>query len=374
MDPSPFGRREALRHLGTAGAAGLALASLPRAAAAQSELTGIASRGGWQFPQPNPVIKAGDFRNRALWNDPHVMRDGQTYLMYMTTSVNAPFKPPVLPFRFTSPDGFAWTMAPDTPLLSPDGTPFASLETPSVVRLGPTWHMFFTGILAKPNPAPMAIGHARSSDGITWTVTPQPVLAATGRITDWNGFLVGEPGAIVRNNRILVYFSAVGARPGGTPPSAQSIGLAITTDGTTFSAPRRVLEQAPVYPPARNFVGYSTPMPFELGGKVHLVYDVAINRPGGDPEWQQVALHHAVSADGETGWVQDDKPLLTRDDFPWTGGEIRSPSILVENGTIRMWFAGHGSRPQLGQMIGRGFKGGEFGIGYASRPATDLMP
>lgn len=371
------GRRRVLKFMSMTALAGLGVTGvgvLACGAPVDPGPVGIPSVGGWSFPRPNPVIKAGDFLPRALWNDPHVMRVGDQYLMYMTTSVSEPFKPPVLPFRATSPDGFAWTLAPATPLLSPAGTPFASLETPSVVRFRGQWHMFVTGVFAKPNPAPFGIGHAVSDDGIVWRVTPQPVITATGNMPDWNGFLVGEPGAIVWKDRILVYFSAVGARQGGGPSAAQTIGLAVTTDGVKFSAPRRVLQQSQTYPPGRHFAGYSTPMAFAVGNRLHLVYDVAISRSGMDPEWQQVALHHAVAiGDGESEFQQDEKPLLTRDDFPWTGGEIRSPSVLVEGDTLRMWFAGHARRPELGALIRRGFVGSEFGIGYATRPVATLQ-
>ena len=371
-----FGRRGMLGWAGLSAVAGIGTAGLVQCSAentADARPLGLTSRGGWAFPQPNPIIKAGDMRSQGLWNDPCVLHDGTSYIMYLTSSTSAPFKPPVLPFRAVSPDGLAWSLSPATPLLSPAGTPFASLETPSVVRFRGAWHMFFTGIMARPNPAPMSVGHAVSADGITWKVTPQPVLTATGKITDWNGYLVAEPGAIVWKDRMLVYFAAIGARPGGNPPQAQSIGLAITTDGVTFGPPSRVLEQAPLYPPSRGFIGYSTPMAFALGNKVHLVYDVAVNWTGDDPEWQQVALHHAVSnRDGEGDFVQDAAPLMTRDDFDWTGGEIASPTVLVEGSKLHMWFAGHVHKSQLGPLIRRGISGREFGIGYATRPAADF--
>jgi hypothetical protein len=333
---------------------------------------GLHGAGGWTFPSPNPVIKAGDFRPRALWNDPCVLLEGGLYVMYMTTSTEAPFQPPVLPFRATSKDAQSWTLSPETPLMTPAGTPFASLETPSVVRFHGTYHMYVTGVYAHPSPAPMAVGHAQSPDGINWTVTPAPVIAATGDPRDWNGYLVGEPGAIVRNDRVFVYFSAVGARPGGAPPQMQTIALAESSDGVTFAPAKIVLRQSATYPAERGFVGYSTPAAFELKGRVHLVYDVALYRRSGDPDWQQVALHHAVSANGEDGFVQDDAPWMTRDDFPWTSGEILAPTVLIDGPVARLWFAGHVRRAELGPMIRRGIAGGEFGIGYAVRPAADL--
>ena len=341
--------------------------------AEESVPLGLRSSGGWTFPLPNPVIKAGDFRPKGLWNDPCVIRSGGQYIMFMTTSVDAPFQPPVLPFRAVSNDAQTWTLSPETPLMTASGTVFASIETPSVVLFHGVWHMYFTGIYARPDPAPMAIGHAQSPDGINWTVTPGPVLTGTGRASDWNGILVGEPGAIVRDDRIFVYFSALGARPGGQPPQLQTIGLAKTADGTTFGPAVMVLGQNATYPPEKGFAGYSTPAAFEIGGRLHLVYDVALYRRNADPEWQQVALHHAVSTrDGETDFVQDAAPWLTREDFSWTSGEILAPVVLVDGATLRLWFAGHVRKSELGPLIRRGFSGGEFGIGYATRPVADL--
>jgi hypothetical protein len=334
---------------------------------------GLHSSGGWTFPLPNPVIKAGDFRAKALWNDPCVVRSGGQYIMFMTTSVDAPFQPPILPFRAVSNDGQTWTLSPETPLMTAAGTAFVSLETPSVVLFHGVWHMYFTGIYAKPDPSPMAIGHAQSADGINWTVTPGPVIAATGKASDWNGILVGEPGAIVRDDHIFVYFSALGARSSGQPPQLQTIGLAKTADGTTFGPAVTVLGQNATYPPEKGFAGYSTPAAFEINGRIHLVYDVALYRRSADPDWQQVALHHAVSPrDGETDFIQDAEPWLTREDFPWTSGEILAPVVLIDGTTLRLWFAGHVRKSDLGPLIRRGISGGEFGIGYATRPVADL--
>jgi len=336
----------------------LLLALMPRMATAAS--------GAWTAYSTAPIIQAGDFRHQALWNDPCVLKAGKNYVMYMTTSTGAPFQPPVLPFRAVSGDGVHWKLAPAAPLLTPKGTPFASIETPSVVKFGNQYHMFFTGIYAAPQGAPMAIGHAQSADGVHWTATPAPVLQATGAPQDWNGYAVGEPGAVVYNGKIYVYFTATAARKSGAPPQEQSIGLATTTDGLHFSAPQRVLQQTSHWPAARGYAGYSTPAAYVQDGRVHLMYDVAHFKTGGNPEWQQVALEHAVStSDGTKGFVEDDKPVFTRADFSWTSGEILAPAALVDGSSVKLWFAGHVKNDDLALLIRRDFSGPEFGIGYA---------
>jgi len=342
-----------------------------RAEDARSRASGPA---GWTQPFKNPVIKAGDLRSQALWNDPDVHKENGLYIIYMTTSVEEPFKPPVLPFRAVSRDGFRWKLEPETPLVTTAGTPFASIETPSVVKFRNQYHMFFTAVYKNPPSAPkdFAIGHAQSPDSIHWTIDSEPVLTATGNVSDWNGYIVSEPGAIVRGNQIFVYFCATGGRASGHPPQLQAIGLAKTQDGKHFSPPVSVLGQSPLYPPEQGYTGYSTPSAFELNGKIHLVYDVAQYKDDADPNWQQVALQHAVSPDGETNFVQDQKPIFTRGDFSWAGGEVIGPSALVDGGEVKLWFAGHVPVNELGRLIQNNFSGEDFGIGYAVRSLSDF--
>jgi hypothetical protein len=169
-----------------------------------------------------PVLPAGALRPRALWNDPSLLRTPDGYAMYLTTSMGEPFQPPVLPFRAVSRDGRRWSLSPATPLLDPRGGPYASIETPSVVRFAGRYWMAFTGIYPKADPTPMAIGLAVSDDGVKWRVARWTLLRATGGASDWNGYLVGEPGAVVWQGRLHIYFSAVGARAEGGRRASRS--------------------------------------------------------------------------------------------------------------------------------------------------------
>lgn len=330
----------------------------------------MTAQNGWTVSD-SPQVPAGSLMDRALWNDPSVVKDGGRYLLYMTSSTKEPFKPPVLPFLATSDDGKTWSLTSDRPLLSAEGGPYVSVETPSVVRFRGEWHMFFTGIYGNPDPTPMAIGHAVSRDGRRWQVREWTVLRATGAPTDWNSYLVGEPGAVVVNGRLHVYFSAVGAREGGGPP-LQSIGLITSGDGRNFDNPRRVLGQGPNYPASQGFAGYSSPAAIVRNGNVEVYYSVAHWQKGGNPEWKQVAVHRAVSRDGLGNFVEDSRPILVRDSDGWTSGEVLAPSVLVDDGKVKVWFGGHVRNDDLGPLIRRGFSGPEFGIGYATIPAGQL--
>jgi hypothetical protein len=320
---------------------------------------------GWTVSRDAPVIAAGSQRPQGLWNDPSPLRTADGYSLYMTTSTGAPFNPPVLPFRAVSRDGAHWVLSPATPLLSPAGGPYASIETPSVVRFAGQYWMAFTGVYAAPDPSPMAIGMAVSPDGIAWKIANWTLVKATGGATDWNGYLVGEPGLVVRGDQLFLYFSAVGARESGPP--AQSIGLVRSHDGVTFDAPLQVLTQGPLYPATSGYAGYSSPAALADGDGIDLFYSVAHVRKGADPEWQQVAIHHARSTDG-VHFKEDAAPLLTRASTRWTDGEILAPGPLRDGEQIRLWFGGHVANPRLGPLIQRGIAGPEFGIGIATLP------
>ena len=123
----------------------------------------------------------------------------------------------------------------------------------------------------------------------------------------------------------------------GLANSLQVVGV-MTFDGITWSTPELAFKpDQTVYPRASNWVGYSTPNAVVIAGKVHVFVDVANDGSG---NWTQVALHHASSADGLTGWTQDAAPIRRLTDFTWTAREIRSPAAFLDGTTLRLYFAG----------------------------------
>lgn len=335
------------------------------------------AKSKWSAHPGNPIIAAGDLREKGLWNDPHVMKlDDGTYVMYMTTSIQEPFKPPILPFRAVSRDGVSWKLDPQTPLLTTTGTPYVTLETPSVVRFKGKWHMYYMGVLPPGSVPASHVGHAISDDGINWRHAPNgtKLVAATGNVEDWNGFLVSEPGAVIFRDKLHLYFAALGERPGLKPPQLMTIGLVTSADGETFDKPRRVLSHnETLYPPSKGYAGYATVSGIVHKDKLHLFYNVISNLKLSGSDIDQVALHHAVSDDGETKWREDSSPIYLREDFDWTAGGIISPSVLVENGKVRMWFAGHMPKESFAKLMLNGWKGRQFGIGYTETPIANLI-
>jgi len=57
---------------------------------------------------------------------------------------------------------------------------------------------------------------------------------------------------------------------------------------------------------------------------MHLFYDVA------EDPFVQTKIHHAVSNDGVTNFVQDNQEVFDRSMFSFTTSEINGPSSLLD--------------------------------------------
>jgi len=291
-----------------------------------------------------PEIQLDDGFAGADWNDPHMIKVGAQYWLYASSNLGLAAPPsPVQIYRFTSNDAATWTLDPVTPVLTVTAGQWdqGGNETPAVVYFGGQYHMFWTGY---PDAWPgldafnFRIGHATSPDGITWTKDATFLLGPSNLPGDFAEYIVGEPGPVVLNDTLYLYFTAVGV-DAGLAASLQTIGVMTSADGSTWSAPVQAFKpDQTVYPRGANWVGYSTPNAVVIAGQVHVFVDVA--NDGFPDGWTQAALHHAWSADGLTGWTQDPAPLRRLTDFAWTAREIRSPSAFLDGLTLRLHFAG----------------------------------
>lgn len=285
------------------------------------------------------------------YNDPHVLKVGSDYWMYASSTDNFDF--PVLLYRLTATDAATFTRNPSAPILEPDPGQWdgGGVETPAVVYFNSKYHLFWTGYPIEVG-APgydvldFRIGHATSDDGVTWTRDPgNPVVAPSSELgTDlpednWYYFIVGEPGPVVYNGKIYLYFTAVGADVDlGT--SLQVVGLTTSDDGLTWSHPQLALKpDQHLWLRGDGWVGYSTPNAAVIGSRVHLFYDVAYDPTG--TNWKQIRLHHSSSPNGETGWRQDAMAMAHAGEQPWNTDEVRSSNAFVDGSILRFYYAGH---------------------------------
>jgi len=311
---------------------------------------------------PSPVLSMGDLVTNGTWNDPHVIKVGSQYVMYV--SADHGFDQNIETYRLVSSNGSNWTLSPSAPVFSKASGVAdwdrKSVETPAVVLFKGTYYLFYTGYpLDLGDHLSYRIGYATSSDGISWTrQTPvTPLISPSGVAFDFHQFIVAEPAPVVVGDSLHLYFTAVGYDSGVAQP-LQTIGFIKTTNGSTWTSPQKVLApDQTIYPRVEGFTnpsgtnlyygwyGYSTPNAVYMNGQVHLFFDVAYQTDlppsGASSFWRQRKIHHAKSTDGISSWVQDSTSIFDRSQFTWTTEEVRSPSVLLDGTQLRMWFAGH---------------------------------
>jgi len=289
----------------------------------------------------NPLLTTGSYFSNSNWNDPSILKIANTYIMYASADIN--FSQDIKIYRLTSSDGKNWSLNPSSAVFTKSAGVAdwdrKSVETPSVVFFKNKYHLFYTAYPTSLNiVTDYKIGHATSNDGISWIRDATYLLAPTdptGAVNlDFNKFAVAEPGAVVFNNKIYVYFTAIGADVGvGT--TLQTIGVITSSDGSTWSSPVQVLKPEQTLYPRASYKGYSTPDAVVINNKVHLFFDVA------EDPFKQVKIHHAVSTDGITNFTQDNQAIFDRSMFTFTKDEVQSPSPLLDGTNLKLYFSGH---------------------------------
>ena len=158
------------------------------------------------------------------------------------------------------------------------------IETPSVVKVGQTYHMYYSGTnTANATAGTYQIGHATSTDGTNWTKDPDnPVVK--GQVTNsfqWGYQGVGEPGIVYNpaNKTYYLYYS--GMKYDSSNPTLGLAGILLSTskDGSKFSpvldhTGQRELILTRNIPgaPSGSWFGYSSPGAYiDSSGKFPLV-------------------------------------------------------------------------------------------------------
>jgi hypothetical protein len=304
-----------------------------------------------------PQIVYGQAVATMVWNDPCVIKEGSGYRMWLSGGVPGS-NPIVRVYEATSPDGVTWAISPTAEVSEGSGAAWDSqrIETPMVAKVGSTYHLYYSGGIASEVAAGRyRLGHATSSDGVTWTKDPaNPVLGyhSDSDPTHWGFYTTAEPAMVYDpiTAKYFLYYTTIKARPGysGDLGSMYGIGLATSSDGSSFTHYDAdadgfddvVLEQSAAYPVSAKYVGYSTPFALIDADHVfHLFYDVV--RYPGPGDWRQVAIAHATSSDG-VHFTEVQTDILVNGGSTWHSWEVRAPSVIKEGASFKLWFAGHG--------------------------------
>ncbi|MGB8644401.1 MAG: cohesin domain-containing protein [Anaerolineae bacterium] len=179
---------------------------------------------------PTAVLQVG---SPSTWDsqyvrEPSVVKIGSTYHMWYSGTAQWPY------FRIghaTSTDAINWTKDSANPVLVPTAGGWDANETysPSVVMNGSVFEMFYSGN----SNGQWMTGHASSNDGVTWTKDTNPILANSG--TGWeNSDSLDYVGAVLDGSTWKVFYSADGYKI-GMATLQNSAQLAITPLSRTIN-------------------------------------------------------------------------------------------------------------------------------------------
>jgi predicted GH43/DUF377 family glycosyl hydrolase len=186
----------------------------------------------WQKHSANPIFDTGTpgSWDASAVSDPHVLRDGTRFLMYYTGR-GASSRSVGLA---TSSDGVSWSRSAANPVLTPvpAGSAWDDEEVlaPWVLRDGASYAMWYTGLGDY-----LAIGHASSTDGMSWSRLLSPVLHP--QVLE---ALTFSPCVILNGLSYRIWYAALHETPGGGVfPGV--IDFAQSVDGIEWTAHRTVL-------------------------------------------------------------------------------------------------------------------------------------
>jgi len=320
----------------------------------------------WKEDPNDPIIKLGQDVPSMFWNDPSVLKDGSTYRMWLSGGIPKDPKHIVVSvYQATSHDGISWKIDPK-PCLKPNDDRLAwdslRIETPTVIKVDGTYHLYYTGFDEKTALAGTgSVGHATSTDGVHWTKDPaNPVVAAqTKDRFQWGTRGTGEPGVVYDPANKTFYLYYVSMRFSKENPDVGNIGILLSTskDGSHFtpytdSSGERalILTRAMPNPKSGNWFGYSTPAALIThDGKFHLFCAYLVTSPEGS---SHRAIDHAVSDDG-IHYKVIERDILIAGTGDWKNDQVRGPTVVEVDGHLAMWFAGEARTPRF--MWGIGF-------------------
>jgi hypothetical protein len=302
-----------------------------------------------------------------LWNDPTVLKEGNAYRMWLSGGDPRDLQHIAVDiYSAQSVDGISWTIDPKPVLpaaYDTDDWDNWRVETPSVIKVGDTYHMYYSGMNKKDERSGIyRMGHATSRDGVYWTKDPaNPVIIP--QVTDpfkWGYGGIGEPGVVFNPNDQTFYLYYVGGRFAKANPTIGQVGILLATskDGSHFTNyvdlnDETVLILGRDIPGATSgaWFGYSTPSAvIAEDGNFHL-FCAFLVAPIGPASARHVTLSHAISRDGiQFTVVEQDFAQAGQHD--WKDQQVRSPSVIVDHGQFKMWFAGEMTAPYFGAGIG----------------------
>ena len=157
----------------------------------------------WTKYSGNPVLIPG---NSSSWyntflSSPSVILENGIYKMWFTAPDLVMNSQPTdgkgnIGYA-TSVDGISWTVYPSAVLIAGAQSNWdsASIAEPSVVKIGTTYHMFYSA-LDQWTIENFQVGYATSTDGINWIKSTQNPILQIGNAGQWDRYWASHPAVI----------------------------------------------------------------------------------------------------------------------------------------------------------------------------------
>ena len=292
-------------------------------------------------------------------SDPSVMADESVFrLVYTGVDLSNPMSPHASIALATSPDSMTWTPLPSATVSTASATGEVlrgrsggwdeNLETPFLMKTLSGYMLYYSGYRDPTTPAgpgkgfPASLGLATSHDGVTFTrAQSEPILAPTPGSFDADA--IYSPDIIPYQSGYLMVYAGHCYQDCPGTPGVRILG-ATSSDGYHWNKlPQPLL--APSSPPEWMRDGVAEPA-IMMGpdGDLYLFFT------GVKDNQRVIGVARAASLNAT--WDVNPDAIVT----PSAGnfdelGDI-APTVLLENGTVRMWFVGRSHS-------------GQYSIGYA---------
>jgi predicted GH43/DUF377 family glycosyl hydrolase len=279
---------------------------------------------GWMKYPTNPVLDLGV---PTSWDDdyvahPSVYYDGVTFHMWYSgeSAINNRIG------YASSPDGIVWTKYPD-PVV--DLGPSSSWDdyhtySPTVLFDGVLFHMWYSGF----DGSIWRIGYANSSDGISWTKHPMPVLDL-GSGTSWDDERVYSPSVIFDGTTYHMWYA-------GYDGSNYRMGYATSINGINWTRNGA----NPVFDVGAGGTWDDT----RVFGPTVIYFENLYHMWYTGFDGTNYKIGYATSADGITWTKSALNPILDLGFVnSWEEVHVHSPSVEYDGNTLHMWYSGENS-------------------------------
>jgi len=273
--------------------------------------------------------------------DPTALREGNTFKLWYGGNRSGHGQEI---YYATSPDGVKWThhKGPVVRLGKRGAWDHGDVETPSVVKVGSTYHMYYCGRETQEEGddwskrSAYQIGHATSSDGIQWVKDPSNPVIKLGRQShnDWNWAAAAEPTVLHDAGKgvFQLWYAGINVLEGKVHTH---IGYATSPDGSRFAnhADNPVIKSRP-RSNSVEYNGFFTPEVVRDGERYLLFYvsDTWNSQPAGP-------IKLATSRDG-VRWKQQPQSLVSKRPRSWNQDGVFGPTAVIAPDGLHLWYTG----------------------------------